>query len=332
MNKLIDFVIRGKGRRSVAFALAVFITFTTSYALILPAITLEKDTADSTPGISMGGNEQDGDTSTDPGSEDPSAGDSDEKDTDADTVAFDAEAKNESGETEALVHVETNTGTFPEGTTLEASMVTDQDVIDSIAGSAAGEVVAVHAVDLTFTDENGETVQPAEGSQVSVTLSAGGGAASDPQNEDTSPAPAGQPEGSDEAEASDQPVTETTVVQYTEDSGAEPVETSEQVSFEVEPENDLDQDSAVSFDMNEQAGSGDTQTYAIVETVAEDDVTEEDFTDEAEETGPVGAGPAPEEALPEEPEISPEALPEEQGETTLTVQGKAYLVTMIYGP
>ena len=120
MNKLIDFVIRGKGRRSVAFALAVFITFTTSYALILPAITLEKDTADSTPGISMGGNEQDGDTSTDPGSEDPSAGDSDEKDTDAETVAFDAEAKNESGETEALVHVETNTGTFPEGTTLEA--------------------------------------------------------------------------------------------------------------------------------------------------------------------------------------------------------------------
>ena len=343
LKELFDKIVENRMRRAIALTLAIIVTFTTTYALVLPAITLEKDTAETMSGVDMGGNEQNGDTSTSSEKEESSKDDSDSSE--ADTVSFDAEAKNEDGETETLVHVEADANAFPEGTTMEASVVTDQDVIDSITEATEGEVVAVRAVDLTFTDKNGETVQPAEGSQVSVALSPGEGEVSDAQNEETasdsndetnresSSEPSAQTEEGSENEIADeqnteQQATETTVVQYTEDNGAETVEINEDVSFQVEPENDLDQDNAVSFDMSEQMGEEDSQTYAIVETVAEDNGEEEDVTDEAV---PSGAGPEAEEIVSEEQEIPSEALTEEPEEGVLTAQDESYLITMSYG-
>lgn len=351
LKELFDKLVENRMRRAIALTLAIIVTFTTTYALVLPAITLEKDTAETMSGVSMGGNEQNGDTSTSSEEEEPSKGNSDDSNTD--TVSFDADAKNEDGETETLVHVEADANAFPEGTTMEATVVTDQDVIDSIMESAEGEVVAVHAVDLTFTDENGETVQPAEGSQVSITLSNGEGetsvareekpaADSDKQtNPDSVLETSAQAEDSSGEKTADEQNTaqqtiETTVVQYTEDKGAEAVEASNEVSFQVEPENDLDQDNAVSFDMSEQTGDEESQTYAIVETVPEDDVKEENFTGEAEEVSPGGvgggAGAEAEEIVPEEQEALPEVPAEEPEESVLTAQSESYLVTVTFGP
>ena len=277
LREFFDKLLENRMRRAVALVLAIIVTFTTTYTLVLPAITLEKDTAETMSGVSLGGNEQDGDTSTSTESED--SDDSGLDDSNNETVAFDAEAKNEDGETEALVHVEADVDTFPEGTTMEATVVTDQGVIDSIAEAAEGEVVAVHAVDLKFTDENGETVQAAEGSQLNVTLSPGEGVSSSAQNEENASDSLNQTEESKGEEVFANHSTETTVVQYTEDKGAETVETNDDVTFQVEPENDLDQDNAVSFDMGEQTGDQESQTFAVVETVPENDVKEKNLTD-----------------------------------------------------
>ena len=335
LRKLFDMILESRTRRVIALALAIVVTFTTTYSLVLPAITLEKDSAETMSGVSMGRNEQEGDTST--SSDGEESEESDSEGGDADTVAFDAEAKNEDGETETFVHVEADADTFPEGTTMEASVVSDQDVIDSITESAEGEVVAIHAVDLTFTDENGETVQPAEGSQVSVTLSAGEGETSDTlkketaadsndkTNQESASEPSARAEEGSRNETADeqnteQQATETTVVQYTEDNGAEPVETSDEVSFQVEPENDLDQDNAVSFDMSEQTEDQDSQTYAIVETVNESDEADHDREaenagTEAAEQGSGGTAPTAEpsrdgqETLEEDPASAEEVVP-----------------------
>ena len=67
--------------------------------------------------------------------------------------------------------------------------------------------------------------------------------------------------------------TETTVVQYTEDNGAEIIETNDDVTFQVEPENDLDQDNAVSFDMGEQSANldHDSRLYRVQNRRLRDD-------------------------------------------------------------
>lgn len=330
---LLNKIIESRIRRAIALVLAVIVTFTMTYSLVLPAITLEKDSADTMPGISMGGNSQEEDAST--STEGKDSGESSLNGGYADTVAFDAEAKNKDGETETLVHVEAEAGAFPEGTTMEAAAVADQGVIERISDSTDGEVIAVHAVDLTFSDENGETVQPAEGRQVSVALSAGEGAAFDALNEDGASDSANRSEGrkgvAAEPEESD---TVTTVVQYTEDNGAEPIETNDDVSFLVEPETDLDQDNAVSFDMGEQTGNRDTQTYAIVETVPETGVREECFTDltETEETGTSDAvNEDVAEAEEEEQTIPANEAWGETEEAALTARDDNYIITMTYG-
>lgn len=309
-----DLIFENRIRRAIALALAVVVTFTTTYSLVLPAITLEKETAETMSGINLGGNEQGGDVSaSSPGDDSGDAG----------TVSFDAEAKNDDGETESLVHVEADEGAFPEGTTMEASAVTDQEVIDSITESAEGDVVAVRAVDLTFSDENGDTVHPAEGSRVSVTISTGDG--------NTTEDLAGETSGDD---APDGQTTETTVVQYSEENGAEQIETNEEVSLQVEPENDLNVDSAVSFDISEQTGEQGSQTYAIVETVPENDVKEESFTGEAEADSPEdsGTGPEAEEPASAEPEIALQEMPEEAEGSVLTARSESYLVSLTCGP
>ena len=350
-----DALLESRTKRAVALVLAIIVTFSTTYSMVLPAITLEKNTAETTPGISMGGNEQERDTSASSEEKDPQNAD------DTDTVSFDAAAKNGDGETETLVHVEADAGAFPEGTTMEASVVTDQDVIDSIADVAEGEVVAVHAVDLTFTDESGETVQPAKGSQVSVTLSPGEGDLSDAQNGEIDSDSAKQIEENIGEEASAGQGTETTVVQYTEEKGAEPVETSDDIAFRVEPENGLDQDNAVSFDMAEQSDDQASQTFAIVETVPDENIKEDSLTDaegdrKEADSGISGDVTAAEDesvseteentqeensdavadggsagAPAEEPTLPSEELFEYQ-DGILTAKDESYVITMTYAP
>ena len=87
-------LLENRMRRSVALALAIIVTFSTTYSLVLPAITLEKDTAETMSGVSLSENGQVRDTSAFP----PEAEPSDPSDRGAEAVSFDAEAKNEDGE------------------------------------------------------------------------------------------------------------------------------------------------------------------------------------------------------------------------------------------
>ena len=331
MRGLLDLIYGTKMRRWVSTTLAAIMAFSTTYALILPAITLENETARETAGIVMESGSRESETLSETVSETVSA-----EEAEGDRVSFDSRL--DDGEHTLTVHVEADADAFPEGTTMEASVVEDQDVIDSITESAEGDVVAVRAVDLTFTDEDGETVQPAEGSQVSVVLSAGEKEPADLREEERL-----------EEEASAGQDTETTVVQYTEDNGVLPVETNEEISFQVEPENDLDQESAVSFEIGGQTGDRETQTYAIVETIAEDEEQENEVAAQTEgeqetipeveddplETVPAASGAVetdPEAGLTEPAGIPPEESIVEPEESILTVQDESCLVTLMYGP
>jgi len=93
------------------------------------------------------------------------------EDTEATTVEFDAMTK--SG---IMVHAAAPVGAFAEGVTMSAADVDDKDVIDQ-AKEAAGkdlgdkeEVKGTLAVDITFTDSEGNEVEPAEGMSVDVSI------------------------------------------------------------------------------------------------------------------------------------------------------------------
>ena len=255
LSELVDRLLDNRMRRAVALVLAIIVTFTTTYTLILPAITLEKDTAETMSGISMGGNEQSGDTST--------------------------------------------------------------------------------SVDGGSSDESGlDNSRAVSVNQISE---------------------------SKEETSSDQD-TETTVVQNTEDRGAEPAETDDEVTFRGETEDDLDQDSAVSFDMGEIDGDEESQNFAIVETVPDNAVKDDRITndkDDEKESDPGTSGgvtAAEEESAagteedPREDDsdgdidaASAGASSGEQGnpaeeefdddqEGILTARDESYIITMTYTP
>lgn len=60
VRKLFDKIVENRMRRAIALTLAIIVTFTTTYALVLPAISLDKSTAETSPGVSMGGDRKEG--------------------------------------------------------------------------------------------------------------------------------------------------------------------------------------------------------------------------------------------------------------------------------
>lgn len=73
------------------------------------------------------------------------------------------------------VKVEAEAGAFPEGATMKVEPVEDKEVIDAIKEavnkeSTNKETKSVTAVDITFYDQEGNEIEPAEGSKVSVTM------------------------------------------------------------------------------------------------------------------------------------------------------------------
>ncbi len=54
MKHWIDQLMKNKVRRTIALVLAIFVTFVTSYSLVLPAITLDQTIAEDMPGLDLG--------------------------------------------------------------------------------------------------------------------------------------------------------------------------------------------------------------------------------------------------------------------------------------
>ena len=273
MKKLMDYIARGKVRAAIALILAIIVAFSTAYSLVLPSVSLSYDTAETMAGIDLGKSSRQPDD-TSPLRGDPVTGERTDTAEDRDTskesppdtgtaensdapVSFDAEVREETdhGETYTMqVHVEASQDAFPENTSMSVEPTRDQDVLDSIGSSVEGNVTAVHSVDISFADETGAPVNPAESSRVSVTL-----------------APAA---GEESVSQSGKEETETAVVLYTEDQGAEQMESSKAPAFQVEPEMEMDTDTAVSFDMSGTGGREETQTFALVEVIPEEETAE----------------------------------------------------------
>ena len=77
MNKFIDLFLRGRVGRCLMLTLALVVTFITTYALILPAITLERDVASSFSGMDLGRSESSSGSSESSSSSESGGGDSD---------------------------------------------------------------------------------------------------------------------------------------------------------------------------------------------------------------------------------------------------------------
>ncbi|MBQ6594106.1 MAG: InlB B-repeat-containing protein, partial [Clostridia bacterium] len=65
-------------------------------------------------------------------------------------------------------------GAFPENTTMKVVTVKAEEVQDIVAEAIEGEINSLKAVDITFYNEAEEEIEPAEGSQVNVTMRAYG--------------------------------------------------------------------------------------------------------------------------------------------------------------
>ena len=61
---------------------------------------------------------------------------------------------------EVSVAVEADAGAFPQNTTMTVTAVNDQETIDKIEGAVEGTVGAVCAVDITFFNEEGQSIEP----------------------------------------------------------------------------------------------------------------------------------------------------------------------------
>ena len=94
-----------------------------------------------------------------------------------DTDAMSGDAGTETGtETEIIVHVEADNDTFPEGTTMVLSAVSD-DQMSAVAEAVEGAVEApktrgFHAVDISFRDAEGNEIEPLKPIRVSMTSDA----------------------------------------------------------------------------------------------------------------------------------------------------------------
>jgi LPXTG-motif cell wall-anchored protein len=123
--------------------LAAIIVFVTTYALILPAITIDTDTAEKEPGIDVGS---------------------------VDTVELPAASLEESVEG-ITVSVEADAGVFPENTSLSLKMEdSDDNALQTLLEAAVqGKIDRYEAVDIAFENENGETVDPQDAFTVKMT-------------------------------------------------------------------------------------------------------------------------------------------------------------------
>lgn len=124
-------------RQKIISVLAAIIVFVTTYALILPAITIDTDTAEKEPGIDVGAANT------------------------AETAALPAASLEESVEG-ITVSVEADAGVFPENTSLSLKVEDSGDSAMQTLLEAAvqGKINNYEAVEIAFEDENGETVDP----------------------------------------------------------------------------------------------------------------------------------------------------------------------------
>lgn len=135
--------------------LAGVIVFVTTYALILPAITIDKDTALDEPGMEVV--LQESETAPDGETEPPD--DSETTEPESTEPALPAVTLEESVG-DVSVKVDADEGVFPADTSMILSSVEDKDAISSIEDAVEDPVKQVQAMEVAFQNADGETVEP----------------------------------------------------------------------------------------------------------------------------------------------------------------------------
>lgn len=159
--------------RKWLIVLASVIVFVTTYALILPAITIDRDTAVDEPGLEVV--LQDGETAPEDETtpEDAEAADGADDGTDADEETTEEAVEMppvvlEETSGDVSVKVEAEEGVFPADTTLVLNEVEDKQSLDSIEDAVDEGVKDVQAVEVAFENADGEPVQPQDNYTLTV--------------------------------------------------------------------------------------------------------------------------------------------------------------------
>ena len=149
--------------------LAGIIVFVTTYALILPAITIDKDTALDEPGLEVVLQDEEttlaeGEEETPEESEPPDdTGPSDDTEPPDETETSEPELPAVTLEEtvgDVSVKVEAEEGVFPADTTMILNEVEDKESLDSIEDAVEDTVKDVQAVEVAFQNADGEAVEP----------------------------------------------------------------------------------------------------------------------------------------------------------------------------
>lgn len=122
-------------RQKIIITLAAIIVFVTTYALILPAITIDTDTAEIEPGIDVGAAEG--------------------------AAAVDMPAASLEESVDGItVSVEAGEGVFPQNTSMNLRVEDDKSLKPLLEAVVEGKVDRYEAVDISFADAGGEPVAP----------------------------------------------------------------------------------------------------------------------------------------------------------------------------
>ena len=136
---------RGRAKRALAVLSAIAVFFTT-YSLILPAITIDKDAAENEPGLDVVNTAEDGNLL----SPDSLPGDV------TDAVSRSATCAG------LTVGAELTDGFFDEGVVMSLTAISDEDILQAAVDAVGGfrEAEQVRAVEISFEDENGDKADP----------------------------------------------------------------------------------------------------------------------------------------------------------------------------
>ncbi len=147
--------------------LAGVIVFVTTYALILPAITIDKDTALEEPGLEVVLQDDETAASAEDGEEPAEQTDADpaEDVTQAEEMPAVSLEETVGG---VSVKVEAEEGVFPADTTMVLNEVDDKKSLDSIENAVEDAVKDVQAVEVAFRNADGDPVEPQDSYTMTV--------------------------------------------------------------------------------------------------------------------------------------------------------------------
>ncbi|MBQ2658505.1 MAG: hypothetical protein IJF87_08070 [Erysipelotrichaceae bacterium] len=170
-------ILNSSGKKKLFIIAAIFVAFFTIYSLVLPAITLDNDTAGDEPGLNTDTISQEEtniyNTVYDPFSieEERENAQNEPKNEPKEEILSGYELREDviyffDKTTDIFVQVEAPLGAFPEGTIMVVTPIDEEEVMDAVSG-AVDKVKRVQAVDITFYYNN-EEIEPKEPIKVSL--------------------------------------------------------------------------------------------------------------------------------------------------------------------